>query len=201
MRTFILILSTFLIFSSLINCTNGKQEDKKSGAADEQYISEEKRVDGEVEEQWSRGEINEFLLYASMINQMQIRIGEMAKKKAATQKVKNYGNLLLEDHTLSLRTLKQIIDDRDMNIPDTLSQNFNNMIADLQNASGAEFDRKFVNLMIEDHKKAIAKFENAKAHIPEEEPIYKWVDNSLPALHRHEQKGKQVKRLLEEETS
>ncbi|MGK7390430.1 MAG: DUF4142 domain-containing protein [Candidatus Cyclobacteriaceae bacterium M2_1C_046] len=198
MRTIILILSTFLIFPSFINCTGGKQEDKKSGAADEEYISEEKRVDDEVENYWSRGEINEFLIYASMVNKMQLLVSEMAMEKAATEKVRQYANIIHEDHKLHLQNLKQILDDRDMNVPDTLSQRFNNIITELQNSSGAEFDRQFVDFMIEDHKKAIAKYENAKAHILQEGPIYAWLDNSLPALHRHEQKGQQVERLLKE---
>lgn len=188
------VLTAFLLIT-ITSCQN-----KKEGAADEEYISEEKEVEGEyVEDYWNQGEINEFVVHAAMVDKMQIRIGEMALEKAVNEEVRNYGNLIKQDHTNSLNTLQKIMEERSMNIPDTLAENFNQKILELQNASGAEFDRIFLDMMIKDHKKEIAKYENAKAHIPKDKRLNEWVDNSIPALHRHEQKAKQLQNALEQD--
>ena len=181
-----------LFTSSLFGC-----QQRKEGAADEQYIDEDKEIKEEYPTNvWTDGQVNEFVMYASMLDIAQIRIGEMAMEKGATAEIQNYGKLLKEDHKSSLARLKDIVEDKDMNIPDTLGKDFNQMILELQNARGSGFDRKLLDLMIKDHKKAIAKFENAKEHISNEDPINDWLDNSLPALHRHEQKAKQLQRAL-----
>src|SRR5262249_37926424 len=117
---------------------------------------------------------NQFLSKAMEMNQAEEKIGALAVQKAQNPRVKDYAQMLVKDHSESLDKIRQL---RDARLADTTSAkttgntNIKNA-ADVQlNAqhqgaldklsglSGADFDREFIIIMVNDHREAIRIFD------------------------------------------
>jgi putative membrane protein len=72
---------------------------------------------------------------------------------------------------------------------------------DLSSRTGADFDREYIRMMVEDHEKAVALFEqerDAKAVHPQ---IQAFVNESLPVLRSHLAKAKELQKTVGTSTS
>ena len=117
---------------------------------------------------------NQFLSKAMEMNQAEVKIGDLAVKKAQNPRVKDYAQMLVKDHNEALDKIRQL---RDARLADTTSAkttgntNIKNAADAQLNAqhqraldrlsglSGADFDREFINMMVNDHREAIRVFE------------------------------------------
>lgn len=63
---------------------------------------------------------------------------------------------------------------------------------DLDRASGAEFDRLYVAAMVQDHKRAVALFEEAARSLPDSE-LQRFAQSTLPKLKHHQEMAKKLK--------
>lgn len=186
MKNILVILMLLAIFSC--NTKKNQEEDSAHATYDEQ-----EEVQGE---EWNDDKINEFLQEAAMINEMQIDIGKMAQEKASNESVGIYGKLLYEDHSKALKDLMKIAQSRNMNISDTLDNEHSLKVAQLSVEEGHAFDRKFLEMMEDGHRKDIQKYENALTSISKSD-VKAWIDNSLANLRNHLQKAQQLQNAAE----
>ncbi|MEJ7601283.1 MAG: DUF4142 domain-containing protein [Kofleriaceae bacterium] len=101
------------------------------------------------------------------INQMEIEMGTSAKK-VATAKVKKYGAMLVTDHTKSDKDLTALAKKKgvaklpDAPVPATDAEKKEHedtmaKMATLKTLKGAEFDKMYLQMMVEGHDKELAK--------------------------------------------
>lgn len=178
-----------LIIALFFNCNTERNKDQDRHDTD---LTPGQRATVDADEDWNENQIQDFIREAAMIDKMQIRVGKIAQEKAANESVKIFGRLLEEDHTQSFNRLKQVAQTGQVNINDSLDQKHLEKVMDLQSSDGTAFDRKFLRMMIEGHIKDIKKFRKAQKSIKEDHEIKKWIDEALPALHRHRQKAEQL---------
>ena len=122
----------------------------------------------------------QFLSNAMEMNQAEIRISDLAAKKAQNPRVKQYAQMLVKDHTQSLEKIRQL---RDARLADAASaktpgnadvKTFNDVqlntqhqraLDKLSGLSGADFDREYIIIMVRDHQSAVRAFEaQTRAH-------------------------------------
>lgn len=186
-----------LIIILCFNCNN--RERNKDQEHHDTGLTPSERATVEADGEWNEDQINDFIREAAMIDKMQIRVGRMAQKKASNESIKIYGRLLEDEHTHSLNNLKDLAQIQQVNIPDTLDQEHLNKVKELQSSNGAAFERKFLRMMIEGHIQDIEKYRRAQKSIKNDNEIKKWIDEALPALHRHQQKGEQLQQARQQD--
>jgi putative membrane protein len=71
-----------------------------------------------------------------------------------------------------------------MGQPKTLPEERNEAVKKMQGLSGTAFDREFLNLMVQDHKKAIDAF-NYAVDTSTNAGVRDYAENTLPMLERH----------------
>jgi putative membrane protein len=71
-----------------------------------------------------------------------------------------------------------------MGQPKTLREERSEAVKKMQGLSGKAFDREFLNLMVQDHKKAIAAFKEA-VDTCTNAGVLDYAKNTLPILERH----------------
>lgn len=182
----------YLFLIVIVACFSCNTEKRNDQDRYDTELTPSERLTVEADEEWNEDQIEDFMREAAMIDQMQIRAGNMAQEKAVNESIKIYGKLLVDDHTHSLNDLKELAQIQQVNIPDTLNQERQEKVRELESSSGAAFERKFLRMMIEGHIKDIEKYRKAQKSIQEDHEIKKWIDEALPALHRHQQKGEQL---------
>jgi putative membrane protein len=92
--------------------------------------------------------------------------------------------MLVKDHEAASKQLQQIAQNKDVQIPQTLSPDKQQSLQKLQGMSGAEFDEAFSQEMVSGHQKAVQMYEQA-AQSAQDPEIRAFAEEKLPTLREH----------------
>ncbi len=115
---------------------------------------------------------------------MEVQLGNIAVKNSATQSVKDFGKMMVDDHTNINNQLKDLSAKKMVNLPTTVTDKQQKEIDELSKKTGAAFDKDYVNMMIDDHKKDIDAFKKAGNKLTDKD-FKSFITNSLPTLQKH----------------
>jgi len=102
-----------------------------------------------------------FAVEAANGSMMEIALAKMANDKATNQRVKSFAAMMITDHTQASENLQKIASAKNITLPATLGDDAKKDSSDLSKKSGADFDKAYMNMMLDDHKKDEKKFEKA----------------------------------------
>ncbi|WP_224995452.1 DUF4142 domain-containing protein [Cesiribacter sp. SM1] len=149
-------------------------------------IGEEGRIDDNT---------REFVNEAASSSMMEVELGKLAQEKANNQQVKDFGGMMVQDHSQANERLKSIAQNKNIQVPSTMMEKHQQQVDRLRNLSGQEFDQEYVNLMVEAHEEDISKFEDKQGDVQDQE-LRQWVDNTLPTLRTHKEQIDQIKNSM-----
>jgi putative membrane protein len=126
----------------------------------------------------------QFLVDAIQTNNAEIKFGEAAQSMGSTQAVRDFGKMLVEDHTKANAEATRIA--QAMNVVAPIGIKPDDMAAYNMATSmkGADFDKDFAEAMVSGHQKAIEKFEDEAASSDPAE-ITDFAKQTLPTLRKH----------------
>src|SRR5437867_6283724 len=87
-------------------------------------------------------------------------IGRWVLEKSQNKDVKDYAQMLVDDHSKDLRNLVDLMNQKGMRQPKDLPEVQHEAMGKLQAFSGTALDRQFTMMMLDDHQKAITEFRN-----------------------------------------
>lgn len=124
-------------------------------------------------------------------NQMEISMGELAKRKGSSKAVRQLGTELVADHNQADRKIDAYLRKRGSDIRALGTTAVGPEHAMIGAKSGPEFDRAFALRMIADHTKTIDLVEGAHKETRDEElrTIY---DELLPTLQAHKRAAQEI---------
>lgn len=125
-----------------------------------------------------------FVLDAASGGLMEVELGKMTSANATSAKVKAFGKMMVTDHTKANTELKAVAAKKDVTVPSTPAQEQQTHIDDLKTKKGAEFDQAYVDMMVDDHKEDISKFEN-EAKNGKDADVKAFATKTLPVLNKH----------------
>ncbi len=112
----------------------------------------------------------------------EIKIGKLAQQKGQSTGVKQFGQMLEQDHSQNLEKAKQTAEKLGLTTPSEPNQKQTALYDRLSQLSGAQFDRQFAQGMVTDHKEDIGKFQKqAKS----KGPIGDFAQQTIPTLQKH----------------
>ena len=91
---------------------------------------------------------------------------------------------MAQDHAKANDELKQLAAGKGLQLPSAPDPHSQEMIAKLQKLSGAEFDRAYMDHMVQDHKKDVAEFQK-EASRGRDPQIKAFAAKTLPTLQEH----------------
>jgi putative membrane protein len=124
-----------------------------------------------------------FIKQASVGGMKEVKTGKLAEKKASNSSVRSFGSMMVTDHTKANNQLMKLVRAKGYNVP-MPSASETAPDAMLTNASGSTFDKDYVTMMIKDHQKTIALFQNA-ANNSSDPAIKAFAKQTLPVLQHH----------------
>jgi putative membrane protein len=150
----------------------------------------------------------------------EVQLGQLATQRATAPDVKQFGQMMIQDHTKAGEELKLIA--MTYNIPPetTLSEKHRELTDRLSKLRGAEFDREYINAMIDGHQEVIDKLQSrvdeknrvgvatgqsAKDKNVKPEPadshvdasLNQWAADTLPVAKQHLEKANSIKDKLD----
>jgi putative membrane protein len=96
-----------------------------------------------------------------------VQLGKTATEKSANADVKAYGQMMVKDHSQASEELKQIAMQLNVQPPTQLDQKHKDLADKLSKLQGAEFDREYINAMVQGHQEVLGKLRaRADAALP-----------------------------------
>lgn len=126
----------------------------------------------------------QFVVQAAWAGTAEISLSQLAKDKAGTDQIREFGQQMIHDHTEANRELRQLVLNKGAQVSEELDPEHSEALDRLKGLSGSEFDREYIGLMIKDHRKVVAEFER-EARQGGDEELRQWAGKTLPKLQRH----------------
>lgn len=144
---------------------------------------------------WSQEKVNDFVTDAANGGLMEVQLGKLVAQKANSPQVKEFGSLMVKDHSDANQKLKDAVKTLQINLPSTVDKNHKDMIDKLSTKTGKEFDKEYMDMMVKDHKKDVSEFETAQKNVTDPS-LKSWIDKTLPVLRQHLAKAENVQKQL-----
>jgi putative membrane protein len=131
-----------------------------------------------------KDDIKDFMKKAAEGGMMEVELGNIAMKNSSTQQIKDFGQMMVDDHSQVNQELKALASVKNIGLPTMVGSDKQDKIDKLSKEKGAEFDKDYVSMMIDDHKKDIDEFKDAqdKANDPD---IKSFLTKTIPVLQKH----------------
>ena len=125
-----------------------------------------------------------FVLDAASGGLMEVDLGKMTATNASSAKVKEFGKMMVTDHTKANNELKAIAAKKNITVPPAPAAKEQANIDELKAKKGADFDQAYVDMMVTDHKEDISKFED-EAKNGKDPDVKAFASKTLPVLNKH----------------
>jgi putative membrane protein len=100
----------------------------------------------------AQSDAQKFFEKAAIANMAEIRLGQLATQRAESQDVKQFGQMMVDEHTKALDQLKEAAQKANITLPTDIDSKHQKKQDKLSEASGAEFDKKYIDAMVDAHK-------------------------------------------------
>ena len=120
-------------------------------------------------------------------DQKEIEAGKLAQKNGQSQQVRDYGKMLVKDHTAADKKVAGLAKKEKVN----LTEGAPSSMSDMSGMAGSNFDRTFARDMVDDHKKDIAEVTEARDNTKDEN-LKKLLTDLLPTLQKHEEAAQKI---------
>lgn len=126
----------------------------------------------------------EFVNKAASGGMMEVQLGQLAKQKAVSPRVKDFGSMMNTDHTNAINELKNLASAKNLPLPASLSAADQKHVDAMGKMTGKSFDKMYMDMMVNDHKKDIAEFKKASNDLKDAD-IKSFAGKTLPVLEKH----------------
>lgn len=137
------------------------------------------------------GMSNDFVTKAADGGMMEVELAKIAQTNGSSAAVKDYGKMLETDHSKANAELMSIATGDNIAAPKTMSEMHAMHVKELQAKTGADFDKAYIKMMVEDHNKDIAEFKKASTS-NDNAKVKAFAAKTLPVLQMHLTKAKAI---------
>ncbi|MXV52724.1 DUF4142 domain-containing protein [Pedobacter sp. HMF7647] len=134
---------------------------------------------------------SEFMTKAASGGMLEVELGKLAQEKGASSRVKNFGAMMVKDHTKAGDELQVLAKTKNVTLPQTLGKDHQDMFDKLKNEKGIDFDKEYMKMMVSDHKEDIEEFNDA-AKEGKDADVKAFASKTLPVLTMHLDSAKAI---------
>lgn len=102
----------------------------------------------------------DFVRDVALKNMSEIELSRMALARASSPEVKVFAQMMADDHGAAAEKLKTIVAGQAIEWPAQLDDKHRKTVEDLTREQGADFDREYLEAMVEAHQNLAAKLES-----------------------------------------
>jgi len=139
--------------------------------------------------------VQDFLKEVSSGGLMEVELGKYAQQHATNARIKNYGAMMVNDHSKVNDELKNIASKKNVTLPTTIEDKHSKMMSDIQKKTGVDFDKAYIKAMLDDHEKDVDKFKK-QAENSADPDLKDFASKTLPILEMHQDSAKHITAAL-----
>jgi putative membrane protein len=133
----------------------------------------------------------DFVTKAAQGNSAEVELGKIVAAKTKNPSVKQFAQMMVKDHTTALNELQELAQTKNLNFNDDLTDDAKALQAKLSGDTGKQFDKDYMDGMVEDHQKDVEEF-TEKSQNAKDPDVKLWAGKTLPTLQKHLDKAHQI---------
>ncbi|MGI8580685.1 MAG: DUF4142 domain-containing protein [Chitinophagaceae bacterium] len=126
----------------------------------------------------------DFVTKAASGGMLEMRLGQLAQQKAKSQRVKDFGSMMVTDYSKANDELKSLASSQNITVSSAMLPDHQKHYDMMSKMSGADFDKHYIEMMLDDHKQDINEFRKA-ANRSGNDVFKSFAGKTLPTLQRH----------------
>jgi putative membrane protein len=133
-----------------------------------------------------------FLDTAAQTDMIEAHLGKLAQDAGSNQSVKDYGQMLVTDHTGDFGQLQSLAQQAGLTLPTAIDADHNKaMITPMHALKGTAFDHKYIQEMVAGHTQALELYKK-EAKDAENPAIRSYAEQTIPTLQKHLDEAKAI---------
>lgn len=136
-----------------------------------------------------------FVKKASQGGLFEVKVGELAQQRAQSPEVKQFAQHLVSEHQQANTALEQLAQTKGVKMETEVGGKYKQTISRLEKTKGQEFDKKFMEAVVKEHKGDVKDFKK-QAEKGKDADVKNWAQQTLPALEKHLQMAQQVQQKV-----
>lgn len=191
-------LAVLLCFTGLLACQNSDksgnaQQDSATVGSDSLRNADTANASNDVTHMSKvDGDGAAFMDTAAIGGRMEVDLGKLALEKASNARVKEFAALMVSDHTKANSELNMLAEKLKHLLPSAYPGNIKTHMDEMKKLTGKEFDKHYMDMMVNDHVKTLELFRSA-SNISE---VKDFAAKTLPVLEKHHQMAKEINASL-----
>jgi putative membrane protein len=137
----------------------------------------------------------EFVQLVSSSGIREVKIGEVAKTKAANDLVKKFAEKMVTDHTKVNEEMAKIAQALALTGTDKMNEKDQKEFDHLNGLSGSEFDKAYMDHMVKGHEKSVKLFKRAGTEAKNAQ-LKELATKTLPTIEEHLKMAKEVQQQV-----
>jgi putative membrane protein len=140
---------------------NSKPKDAKDTADSLNQTKDTTKVDSAAKDTSSKsamavtGDDAKFATAAANGGMAEVALGKLAEQKSANAQIKSFGAMMVTDHGKANDELMALAKTKNITLPATVDADHQKKMDDLSKLSGKDFDKAYVDAMVDGHKKTL----------------------------------------------
>lgn len=137
-----------------------------------------------------------FLADASQTGVFEIEAGKLAEANSQNAEVKSFAKMMIDQHTAMGKDVETLAKAKGIMLPAGMGDDNKKEWDKLQALKGAKFDKEYVSVNVDGHRKAIDLFEKTAKNEADSKEARDLASAGLPKLKTHQEHAKSLKDKL-----
>ena len=132
----------------------------------------------------------DFIWKAAQSHQQEIDMGHLGEQKSTNSDIKDFASMLVKDHESALKDLNSLMDKYNAPQQGQLSKD-QATIDHLNSMDLAEFDKNFLDMMVDGHNKALDAYRSASTTVQNAD-LKNHINDTIPTIEKHLNRAQQL---------
>lgn len=124
-------------------------------------------------------------------NMAEVQAGKLAQTKASSDEVKKFAQHMVDDHSKMLKEQETMAQSKGVSLPKEPGKSEKSALKKLQSASGAQFDKSYMQQMVKDHEKALKLVQDTAKGAKDPE-LKQAAEQAAPEIQKHLDEAKEI---------
>lgn len=177
----------------LISCGGDKTEKDTTVADTKEVATEqnEKKIDSAAD---MKGDAD-FAVKIADAGMLEVELGKLALKNASSPKVKEFAQMMIDDHTKANAELTDAAKKKNITLPAGLSDKCQKKYDDLSAKKGKNFDKDYISAMVDGHQEVLDEMKK-EADNGKDADLKAWASGKVAVVQHHLDAAKSTKDLV-----
>jgi putative membrane protein len=133
----------------------------------------------------------DFIVFAAETDLAAARFGQIARERAVSDDVRQFGHMVDQEHTENLKRLSSIAAKTGASVPDTLDVKRMKTLQTLKRAKVKSFDHQYLKSVVNEHESALEPFKQEAEHSSNQD-LAAYAKDTLAKLEQHLKQAKEL---------